>query len=278
MYNRSAVFGHLALRTLALAAVPSRQLLAAPALRASFAVVRALWSTSALRLRRSTAVGVSAWGELQSHSSASISATAAWRAAVSGTHRAARSRVRRVRRGSAWRLGLVAGRVPPRSVAAAVVGRLLHCRVDGVCTRTARWSIVRVGRSAAVGLARIAIEGRPWAGAAEWCWDWRGCAWRRCSTALTAGARRWARGTGCAEHVLLLRNISLRSLSHISAGVGWLRRTETADRRLVVGRRWCATSSVACERRRDCTNWSAPSVNSRRGCRHAIVSVRTLTD
>jgi hypothetical protein len=152
--NRSPVLGHLPLRSLALAAIPSRQLLAAPALRgvSSFAVVGALWSTRALSLGRSAAVGIAAGSELQRH----WPTGAAWWAAVNGSHGAARASEGWVRGRGTWRRGLglrllVAGRVSSRSVAAAIVGCLLY-RICGVCAWTAGRSgaLVGVGRGVAV--------------------------------------------------------------------------------------------------------------------------------
>ena len=152
--NRSPVLRHLPLRPLALAAVSSCQLLAAPALRgvSSFAVVGALRSAGALSLGRSAAVGITTWSELQGH----WTAGAAWWTAVDGSHGAARASEGWVRRcGTRW-LGLglrllVAGRISSRGVAAAVVGCLFD-RVCGVCAWSAGWSgaLVGVGRGVAV--------------------------------------------------------------------------------------------------------------------------------
>ena len=58
----------------------------------------------------------------------------------------------------------------------------------------------------------------------------------------------------------------------------WLWCSETADGRLVVGGWWSATSSCGRKRRWNCTDWRSAGVKGRCRSRHAVVSVRTLTD
>jgi hypothetical protein len=85
---RPPVLRHLSPRPLALAAIPSRQLLTAPPLRAAggaFAVVGALRSAGALRLLGGAAVSVTAGSELQCHGASSDSG-AACGTAVNGSH------------------------------------------------------------------------------------------------------------------------------------------------------------------------------------------------